>query len=211
MEYSPQSTKDQIALDEQKMSIDTLIDEFNNDKVADSSPKSQMDFPADLEKDYEPPTIRNDIPALAVVASVQQHTHELQNANTTDLQSTLDTTCTNADKHGKLLESEAASISSHPVRALDEQQASIRSLQPADSSDSDDYEPPEPGFPVENKVLSFINSPANLKSQATSSVADKSAIVQPILADSISIIKNPTSTENVAPFNADIHIVSLFS
>lgn len=161
-------------------------DEF---EITDYSPEPPANITVtsglvDMEETYEPPTtveatsVPTDLPPSE---DLGREDAVLQTAPNVPLSNT-------DDSKGSQMP-EAISNSSNEVHVYDASRASIRSSQLADSSDSDDYEPPEPAPLVENALLSPVNTTTDIVSSYPGFVVDTSATSQPALADSISIVK----------------------
>lgn len=81
-----------------------------------------------------------------------------------------------------------------PEIPISNPQAPIRSSRTADSSDSDDYEPPESLSPVEHSMISPVDTSTNPVPAASHSAASIGTTSQPLVTNLTSAAKDQQST-----------------
>lgn len=89
---------------------------------------------------------------------------------------------------------DAEEVYEPPEIPISNPQAPIRSSRTADSSDSDDYEPPESLSPVEHSMISPVDVSTNPVPAASHSAASIGTTSQPVTANLTSATKDQQST-----------------
>lgn len=89
---------------------------------------------------------------------------------------------------------DAEEVYEPPEIPISNPQAPIRSSRTVDSSDSDDYEPPESLSPVEHSMISPVNASTNPVPAASHPAASIGTTSQPVVANLTSAAKDQQST-----------------
>lgn len=203
VDYVPDVVNNQPAANENQDVMDTSPEGLDDAEVTDYSPEPPANISAtpgsiDAEEVYEPPVTVDTISISPEFPRNEDLGHEMHIAETAMLQTTPNTPPSDV---GGRRRSEGS------IHAQYEPPAFIRSTTAANASDSDDYEPPEPSPPVENTLLSPVNTASDIVISLHGPAVGVAPPSHSMQADPITIIKEQMKADDIGSINANTKLV----